>query len=1094
MAFVLSLQPQSPLKRSFSDTPYTRSCSPLSISSSCGTVRRNASRNLSAGSLASISPHRNRQWRIQNENAPPQTSPPQSFKFEADPKSNVPSRASSGQVSREPFPTEDIAAPPRSGCPRDSGFVQDDTEQADLQINNCLNAPEITIQDTVGPEPTDATDRSSQIDIDTAQQGAKQDDLLKPEATVRGTDGNSMPPFRRWVTTLRRKNLQRRKGLIPREERWPLDDSSSDLTNTNCNPPRISTDTAKHTKSLSHSSSMGFITAVKTASVTLASVSIGPFRSRASHLRGGFRSSGTSEIRRSMDSNITSLTPIIDEATWLRSLQRRKVLEELISTEESYLTDMRAFVNVYSTLLPSVATMSSQIRTSVEQTLTQIVQLHEELLGELCKVIPQAEHTRDDSISSSSIVRPRKHMRWHSADVSLPRDDLSKAGRRIRHSFEIGRIKDYKTTALTADTGTTAAVAKVFNQLMRRFLVYEAWAAHSETMHSDVLSTYRTLPAWPAIERGLESLSTLETSINSRESHQRKGLTLADLLIKPIQRVCKYPLLFESLCKQTPACDDPIAHDEIQMVLVRLRELTDEINKATDDPKMRQLVETTWILQDRLTFDEHTQLTVQPTVMFHLIGRVILCGVLHVAFDTKDRVKGQYMICLLYRSCLLLASMKKNNTNYSVFAVVPLRNGVVDESDNARGLQCHTAPHTWKLLFESQHRLFEIMLSACSAKEEEEWRSNTLERIAVENRDVSEGRSNGDDLVVVLPHELKSFSTAGGQPESMARRMSIQRAATLGPKTTMRQVVIKNTEALHTSGDSTVRDPIPVARSLSHLSTNHVQTLAPRRADRIRLENALFDVWTKDVLPYPGMASRRTENSIRASANSVMRKLSMASIASNFSKRSISYTSVSTTSTRMMANSSIDDGPHASNDSTRFRSTGSGSGPGLPRVDFHNAPNAFLPEDFELKPKQKQNVKCHSMSSATEWKRGLASRIGAGGDYLRELRPLTPILATGRSSRAEGENMTFSEALTRSSLVSEGRGESTTPAKAVDTRDSRDAVKLQRAFTYESGTVAGDRSRKRAKDDAKGPNDIPNLLSTPKKPVKTKSRFFKFWS
>lgn len=51
-------------------------------------------------------------------------------------------------------------------------------------------------------------------------------------------------------------------------------------------------------------------------------------------------------------------------------------------------------------------------------------------------------------------------------------------------------------------------------------------------MDKDVESTYKALPTWPAIERGLESLSTLENSINSKESHTKKGLTLRDLLIK----------------------------------------------------------------------------------------------------------------------------------------------------------------------------------------------------------------------------------------------------------------------------------------------------------------------------------------------------------------------------------------------------------------------------------------------------------------------------------------------------------------------------------------------------------------------------------
>lgn len=61
----------------------------------------------------------------------------------------------------------------------------------------------------------------------------------------------------------------------------------------------------------------------------------------------------------------------------------------------------------------------------------------------------------------------------------------------------------------------------------------------------------------------------------------------------------------------------------------------------------------------------------------------------------------------------------------------------------------------------------------------------------------------------------------------------------------------------------------------------------------MRLEALLNDVWTRDTLPFPGMTSRiRTEHIVRNSAHSMMRKLSVASITSNFSKRSASSASM----------------------------------------------------------------------------------------------------------------------------------------------------------------------------------------------------------
>jgi hypothetical protein len=49
--------------------------------------------------------------------------------------------------------------------------------------------------------------------------------------------------------------------------------------------------------------------------------------------------------------------------------------------------------------------------------------------------------------------------------------------------------------------------------------------------------------------------------------------------------------------------------------------------------------------------------------------------------------------------------------------------------------------HSWKVIFESDHRLFELIFSACSAKEEEGWRTCLLERSAADIRDLDDGHT-----------------------------------------------------------------------------------------------------------------------------------------------------------------------------------------------------------------------------------------------------------------------------------------------------------------------------------------------------------------
>lgn len=136
------------------------------------------------------------------------------------------------------------------------------------------------------------------------------------------------------------------------------------------------------------------------------------------------------------------------------------------------------------------------------------------------------------------------------------------------------------------------------------------------------------------------------------------------------------------------------------------------------------------------------------------------------------------------------------------------------------------------------------------------------------------------------------FQTATFEPELMqsllgtvARRISIHRATTVGPKSPLCQVVLKNTSASKETSSSHLR--MGINRSQSLLTTNaRIPVLAPSRSERSRLEGLLVDVWSRDILPFPGFTTRaKSEHLVRHSASSMMRKLSVASITSSFGRR-----------------------------------------------------------------------------------------------------------------------------------------------------------------------------------------------------------------
>ena len=222
-------------------------------------------------------------------------------------------------------------------------------------------------------------------------------------------------------------------------------------------------------------------------------------------------------------------------------------------------------------------------------------------------------------------------------------------------------------------------------------------------MIKDVGLAYRIMPDWDAFQKGIEALAWSVDAVGKHPDDVKRALTTGDLLVKPIQRLCKYPLLFAELLKHTPVCDCPNSHMEIENALDRLREATAMMNRATDDPSVKGVLEKTWLLQDRLVFpnqvrfDSGCRIAAECTNAswqrldavsrnrIRSFGHIHLCGVLHVCWQTQDGVMGQYMICLLYRGLLCLATASRADQIYTIHACIGLQSIKVEEADNGRG-------------------------------------------------------------------------------------------------------------------------------------------------------------------------------------------------------------------------------------------------------------------------------------------------------------------------------------------------------------------------------------------------------------------------
>lgn len=426
-----------------------------------------------------------------------------------------------------------------------------------------------------------------------------------------------------------------------------------------------------------HSTSSGLVHTIKTASFSNLSFSVISKRLRYGQSSESRRFFG-SHSRFSTDSDRPATMSSIDENALWRGVKRRRIIEELVITEESYVADLKALVYLMSTLLASATSLPNRVRKLVQRNILDLLHIHESLVESLHRAAFKAAARKwADTLAPRALTSPR-HIRWRSLDSQVtyrPSLDHGTGG----GSGDAGRMSRTRAKLVGTEPTDLAEIMSMFRKALHNFYAYEEYCANHEIIAHDL---QRHLPnLWSSYGSGMESLARSLTALDKKDDGGRKALTVGDLLIKPIQRICKYPLLFEELLSYTPVSDDPMIHAEVDGLLHCLRDVVESVNAATQNPETRLQIHKRWSLRAHLSF-ERVHLTQED---LRSLGNALLCGVLHLTYQTRHGTTGSYALCVLFSQGLLVAFPIPTTPRFDVVAFIQLQDLKVDSASDGKG-------------------------------------------------------------------------------------------------------------------------------------------------------------------------------------------------------------------------------------------------------------------------------------------------------------------------------------------------------------------------------------------------------------------------
>lgn len=320
---------------------------------SAGTIQRASRYRPSSGSAPSLGSNSSARLQVGNENlAARRNASHSSLKFS--PYTTSPSlarRTSKQTLHRSSWEVDAAPAPYEQ---RVSGLLAEAGPLEDIDLNaGCRES--LYSRHEVGQDADGNAGRGLSFDIRKQEtlsiprlQSSASQELTSPRSSNVALEHpvKSENAMKRLIDTLRTQGPKRRHSLTARKERWVLDDFD-EARSIGLDLPQ-SRRLKGHQKASSWSSS-GLRSAIKSATVRLQSTANRPHSPIFSRVRlmksnrGSRVSNAASRVSTDADQVAARAA---EHAARDRAVQRRRIVEELVSSEESYVADLKVLLHV----------------------------------------------------------------------------------------------------------------------------------------------------------------------------------------------------------------------------------------------------------------------------------------------------------------------------------------------------------------------------------------------------------------------------------------------------------------------------------------------------------------------------------------------------------------------------------------------------------------------------------------------------------------------------------------------------------------------------------------------------------------------------